>query len=117
MLNLTGLDLLGRTNIQVALCGHGHNNRVLNYPASKGVDFNYPAIAGVMGRSNLRGGKGASGYNIITIADGKMSFQERTNGITKDAWHSIEISGPKQKEKVKEESHICESWVCVRINC
>jgi len=73
------LDMLGRTNIQVALCGHGHNDRVLNYPY----------IPGVMGRSNLRGGKVGAGYNIVTIADGKITFQERVNGATKEPWHTM----------------------------
>lgn len=81
------LDMLGRTNIQVALCGHGHNDRVLNYPY----------IPGVMGRSNLRGGKDGAGYNIVTVADGKITFQERVNGATKEPWHTMLLRQPQEK--------------------
>ena len=88
------LDLIARTNIQVALCGHGHNNSILNYPGVAGVRNSIP---GVMGRSNLSGSKVAAGYNIITVTMGSnvtnsvgvITFQERTKGITKAPWHTL----------------------------
>lgn len=51
-------DLIKTSNIQVALCGHGHSNRILDLEG----------IPGLMGRSNLRGGSATGGYNIFTIS-------------------------------------------------
>lgn len=51
------LDYLRRTNIQLAMCGHGHNNNALDFSG----------VRGAMGRSNLRSGKraqGFAGYNM-----------------------------------------------------
>ena len=97
MLNYkTVLEYLARTNTQVAICGHGHNNRVMKYALL------YSPLRGVMGRSSLRAGKGGAGYNVITIntKSGTMAFQERVSGIeTKDAWHSIKLIKPKSKTR------------------
>jgi 3',5'-cyclic AMP phosphodiesterase CpdA len=49
------LGILGKANIRVCLCGHGHSNRV----------YNYGGLPGVMGRSNLRAGKESGG--IISV--------------------------------------------------
>lgn len=109
------LDLLSRTNIQVALCGHGHNNMILNYPGKSGVNsagvkvLNRADIPGVMGRSNLRTGRAGAGYNIITVtidgdAVGVITFQERVNGQTKEPWHSLPLKSV--PEKVAGESDI-----------
>jgi len=82
MLNYVAVkDMLKRVNIQVAICGHGHNDRVLEYPDIKGV----------MGRSNLRTGKEGPGYNIVTIVDNRITFAERVNGTTKESWHKIDM--------------------------
>ncbi|MCK9627032.1 MAG: PQQ-binding-like beta-propeller repeat protein [Bacteroidales bacterium] len=82
------LNFLSRTNIQLALCGHGHNNRKLSYqvPVSPAM-----TIRGAMGRSNLRAGRASSGYNIITVADGKISMAERMNGVTLSPWNIYNI--------------------------
>ncbi|NTU94541.1 MAG: PQQ-binding-like beta-propeller repeat protein [Bacteroidales bacterium] len=97
MLNYkTILEYLARTNTQVAICGHGHNDRVMKYAPL------FSPLRGVMGRSNLRAGKGGAGYNIITVntAQGAISFQERiSGGITKDAWHSIKMIKPKSNSR------------------
>ncbi|OFY38962.1 MAG: hypothetical protein A2X18_05600 [Bacteroidetes bacterium GWF2_40_14] len=101
------LDLIARTNIQVALCGHGHNNVVLNYPGIAGVRN---AIPGVMGRSNLSGNKVAAGYNIITVTQGSnvtnsvgvITFQERTKGVTKAPWHTLLLKNASEKVVPKE---------------
>ena len=74
-------NMLRRVNTQVAICGHGHNDRVMDYSD----------IRGVMGRSNLRAGKDGAGYNIVTIANGEITFAERVNGVTKEPWHTIPL--------------------------
>lgn len=97
MLNYkTILEYLARINTQVAICGHGHNDHVMKYAPL------FSPLRGVMGRSNLRGGKGGAGYNVITIntVQGAISFQERiSGGITKDAWHSIKMINPKSNSR------------------
>lgn len=115
------LTFLSRTNIQLALCGHGHNNRKLSYPipASPAVSATpvqtSPAISssttqtsssssaqltttirGAMGRSNLRAGRAGSGYNIITIANGIITLSERMNGTTLSPWNVYDIIAQKQ---------------------
>jgi len=58
-------------NVQLAFCGHGHANKA----------YDWEGIPGVMGRSNLRANKAVGGYNIVTISDGKASYQERNPEI------------------------------------
>jgi len=58
-------------NVQLAFCGHGHANKA----------YDWEGIPGVMGRSNLRANKAVGGYNIVTIAGGKATYQERNPGI------------------------------------
>jgi len=113
------LTSLSRMNVQVALCGHGHNNRTYNYrvgaPAQpeagaaaqqrKGVEYlPQTSIRGVMGRSNLRAGKGGHGYNIIAVIPGKglITFEERVAGVTKAPWHKMNMNTPLPKFSVKE---------------
>ncbi len=74
------LDLLKQYNTQVVLCGHGHaNHRYL-----------FEGVPGVMGRSNLRAGNPAGGYNLVEVKDGTMTFSERTlDEQTKPPWHSV----------------------------
>lgn len=102
------LTFLSRTNIQLALCGHGHNNRKLTYavPAnaasvlagSQNVTSSQTPfeIRAAMGRSNLRAGRAGSGYNIITIADGKITMAERMNATTLSPWDTYNIVAQKQ---------------------
>ncbi|MCF0065194.1 PQQ-binding-like beta-propeller repeat protein [Dyadobacter chenwenxiniae] len=59
------LDRLKKNNIQLILCGHGHSNKA----------FDFEKIPGVMGRSNLRAKDEIGGYNIVTIGEGKASFE------------------------------------------
>ncbi len=81
------LDLLRRTNIQLAMCGHGHNNVVLDYDG----------VRGVMGRSNLRGGKvaaGKAGYNIVSVAGDSLWMNVRAGGVTEaEAWFGVRLLG------------------------
>jgi len=98
MLNYTTiLDFLSRNNVQFAMCGHGHNNRTFSYkvPGSPNTAVT-PVIRGVMGRSNLRAGKGAHGYNIVEIdqATGSITFTERSGGKDLAPWHTLKILTP-----------------------
>lgn len=61
------IDLLKKRNTQLILCGHGHHNEV----------FNFEGIPGIMGRSNLRAGNPVGGYNIVTIKDDTVIYEER----------------------------------------
>ena len=51
-------ERLRKLDTRLALCGHGHSNRVMNFEG----------IPALMCRSNLRAGKDQGGYNILTIA-------------------------------------------------
>ncbi|HYK55810.1 MAG TPA: PQQ-binding-like beta-propeller repeat protein, partial [Flavisolibacter sp.] len=76
------IDRLKQKNIQLALCGHGHSNRKLNFEG----------IPAVMGRSNLRANKEIGGYNIVTIKNNMITYQERTPGVeTKPVWATVEL--------------------------
>lgn len=109
------LTYLSRTNIQLALCGHGHNNHKMSYTvpalaisaqvattlsesqnATSSVQST-AVIRAAMGRSNLRAGRAGSGYNIITIADGKITMAERMNGTTLSPWNTYNIIAQKQQ--------------------
>lgn len=109
MLNYSDiLTSLSRMNVQVALCGHGHNNRTYNYrvgsPAGDSQFLPLPAVRGVMGRSNLRAGKGAHGYNVITIdkKSSAITFEERVGGEMKKGWHKLSMNVPLPRFAVKE---------------
>lgn len=76
------VDRLQGRNIQFALCGHGHINKL----------YNWDDIPGVMGRSNLRAKAEVGGYNIITIAKDSVFFQERNPGFgTQNAWLKLPL--------------------------
>ncbi len=76
------IDLLKTKNIQLILHGHGHNNKV----------FNYEGIPGIMGRSNLRAKQDEGGYNIVTIADGMVTYTERNPvSKTEKQWAQVAI--------------------------
>ena len=79
------LGYLRRTNIQLAMCGHGHNNNALDFSG----------VRGAMGRSNLRGGKkaeGFSGYNVVSVAGDSLWMTERRGGVTAaKPWFVIEL--------------------------
>ncbi|MBC9931842.1 PQQ-binding-like beta-propeller repeat protein [Chitinophaga qingshengii] len=68
------LDRLKQHNIQLILCGHGHTNKT----------YDFENIPGVMCRSNLRAKDSIGGYNIITVANGQATFEERTPLIHKN---------------------------------
>ena len=67
------IDMLKARNTQLIICGHGHANHVLNFEG----------IPGIMGRSNLRARNAVGGYNIVTIKDGTVTYEER-NPVTNE---------------------------------
>jgi outer membrane protein assembly factor BamB len=76
------MDLLKSRNTQLILCGHGHHNQV----------FNFEGIPGVMGRSNLRAKKDVGGYNVVTIKDGTVTYEEK-NPVTNEQkeWAEVKL--------------------------
>jgi outer membrane protein assembly factor BamB/predicted MPP superfamily phosphohydrolase len=77
------IDRLKQKNIQLILCGHGHSNHKLNFEG----------IPAVMGRSNLRAKAEVGGYNIVTISNNVVTYQERNPGVeTKPVWATIELT-------------------------
>lgn len=78
----SALDLLKEKNIQFMICGHGHNNRL----------YNSEDIPNVMCRSNLRAKDAIGGYNIITISDNQVTFQEKRPSQTVfQPWLSLDL--------------------------
>ncbi|CAN5493734.1 PQQ-binding-like beta-propeller repeat protein [soil metagenome] len=81
------IDDLKKTNVQAALCGHGH--------ANKAMDFE--GIPGTMGRSNLRAKDATGGYNLVTIQNDTMAFALRTPSVgaragqTEAPWRTIAL--------------------------
>jgi len=74
------LDKVKKRNIQLMLCGHGHQNKL----------YNFEGIPQVMGRSNLRAKDSIGGYNIVTIKDGKAVFEERRPLVsTQNKWLDV----------------------------
>lgn len=76
------IDRLKTRNIQLALCGHGHQNQ----------RYDWEGIPGVMTRSNLRAEDEVGGYNIITIANDSAYFQvRRPLKETQEVWLSVAL--------------------------
>lgn len=76
------IDRLKKRNVQLILHGHGHNNR----------GFTYDGIPSVMGRSNLRAKDSVGGYNIVTIQEGRASFEERKPVVqTQQKWLEVPL--------------------------
>ena len=77
------LDLLKQYNFQIALVGHGHRNKKLDFEG----------VPGVMGRANLRAAATVGGINIVEVANGKMTFTELLHGGTNNApWHEVVLT-------------------------
>ncbi|MEP7279595.1 MAG: PQQ-binding-like beta-propeller repeat protein [Bacteroidota bacterium] len=76
------LDRLKQKNIELVICGHGHSNHKLNFEG----------IPGIMGRSNLRARAAVGGYNIVTIKNDSVTYEERTPGVkTNPPWNVVAI--------------------------
>jgi outer membrane protein assembly factor BamB/predicted phosphodiesterase len=65
------MDMLKQHNIQLVLCGHGHQNHLLNFEG----------VPGIMGRSNLRARESIGGYNIVTVHDDTVMYQQKRPGL------------------------------------
>ncbi len=65
-------DRIKKYNIQYAICGHGHNNRALNFEG----------VQGTMGRSNLRAKDSIGGYNVVTMSSDSVYFATKKPGLT-----------------------------------
>lgn len=77
------VDILKKTNIQVIMGGHWHRN----------VELNYLGIPGMLGRSPDGNKERGIGYNIITVADGRITASEKiVNQEPGQAWFGIDIS-------------------------
>ena len=73
------MDALRPYNVQLMLCGHGHVNK----------KYSFEGANAAMCRSNLRAKDEFGGYNIITVTNDSIVFQERSvSGETLDAWLS-----------------------------
>lgn len=82
-------DRLKKLDTRLALCGHGHTNRVMNFEG----------IPALMGRSNLRAGKTAGGYNIMTVTGDTLlvaavrhpAAPGQTDAVTTPAWATVRL--------------------------
>lgn len=85
-------DRLKRYNTQLALCGHGHNNRAVK---AEGI----PAT---MGRSNLRAKAEFGGYNIVEMRGDSVFFNVKTPGNDDlKTWRKL----PLQKQQYSDEQN------------
>jgi outer membrane protein assembly factor BamB/predicted MPP superfamily phosphohydrolase len=77
------VDRLKMHNIQLALCGHGHQNRL----------YDFDGIPGVMSRSNLRAADTVGAYNIVSIYPDQATFTLRYPGVktAEKAWLSVPL--------------------------
>lgn len=76
------IDRIKTKNVQLALCGHGHINKL----------YDWEGIPGVMARSNLRAKDEVGGYNIITVSSDSVFFQvRRPLFITEDYWLKLPL--------------------------
>ncbi|WP_347159756.1 PQQ-binding-like beta-propeller repeat protein [Pontibacter chitinilyticus] len=77
------LDRLKQRNVQLILCGHGHQNH----------KYSFEGIPGVMGRSNLRAKDSVGGYNIVTVANDTASFAVRKPLLeSMPVWQKVALS-------------------------
>ena len=77
------LELLKQKNIEFIMCGYGHSNHKLNFEG----------IPAIMGRSNLRAKDSVGGYNIVTIKNDTVTYEERTPGVTtKPSWAAVRLT-------------------------
>jgi outer membrane protein assembly factor BamB len=77
-------DRLRKLDTRLALCGHGHSNRVMNFEG----------IPALMGRSNLRAGQEHGGYNIMTIRGDTLltAAVRRPGNVTMAPWTTVRLA-------------------------
>jgi len=84
------IDRLKSRNIQLALCGHGHQNQL----------YDWEGIPGVMSRSNLRAKDSIGGYNVISIGNGNAIFQvKRPLGSLESPWLTVALKALNKDSK------------------
>lgn len=75
-------DRLKQYNTILAICGHGHNNRAMNFED----------IPAVMGRSNLRAKAAVGGYNLVDVRPDSVIYTERRPGVeTLQPWTKVPV--------------------------
>jgi len=75
-------DRLKKWNTILAICGHGHANRAMNFEG----------IPAVMGRSNLRARAPIGGFNIVDVRKDSILYSERRPGVeTLPSWTGVKI--------------------------
>jgi outer membrane protein assembly factor BamB/calcineurin-like phosphoesterase family protein len=76
------INLLKKKNTVLALCGHGHNNRLVQAED----------IPAVMGRSNLRAKAVEGGYNLVDVRTDSFLFTERNPlSKTERLWTKVQL--------------------------
>jgi outer membrane protein assembly factor BamB/predicted phosphodiesterase len=76
------IDLLKQKNTILAICGHGHNNRLVQAED----------IPSVMGRSNLRAKATEGGYNLVEVRPDSILFTERKPiSHTEKQWTGLKV--------------------------
>lgn len=84
------MDAFRSYNVQLMLCGHGHNNRAMNFEGANAA----------MCRSNLRATEQLGGYNIINVENDSIYLQERiVSDDTKSPWLTYSTKERPQWEK------------------
>ncbi|OJV32183.1 MAG: metallophosphoesterase [Bacteroidia bacterium 43-41] len=77
------MDAYRPYNVQLMLCGHGHNNRAMNFEGAHAA----------MCRSNLRAKQEFGGYNIISVTADSIYLRERiVSGETKEPWLAYSVT-------------------------
>lgn len=77
------IDRLKKRNVQMLLCGHGHNNH----------RYTFEGIPAVMGRSNLRAKDSIGGYNIVTFRNDSALFEVRRPVVqTQRQWMAVPLT-------------------------
>ncbi len=73
---------LKQYNTILAICGHGHNNKAMNFED----------IPAVMGRSNLRAKASVGGYNLVDVRADSVIYTERRPGVeTLQPWTRVAV--------------------------
>jgi outer membrane protein assembly factor BamB/predicted phosphodiesterase len=75
-------ERLKKQNTILAICGHGHSNKLMDFEG----------IPGIMGRSNLRARAKVGGYNIVDVRSDSIIYTERKPELeTLPSWAGIKI--------------------------
>lgn len=76
-------DRLKSHDTRLALCGHGHSNRVMDFEG----------IPALMGRSNLRAGKKYGGYNVMSVMGDTLltAAVRHPGGLTMPPWAEVRL--------------------------